>query len=348
MGAGSSAGSVQTAVINASKEELAQSMAGLSDEERSRLQTLLESTAPAQPSTISEVRNDAGQPIVRINHGSGSVCEVYLYGATVTKFVSASGRDVLWVSSTAKLDGTKPIRGGIPLVFPQFGQPIKEMPQHGFARNSTWTVSECADSSVTLTLDSGTATHEAWPHPYRLELLVTLCAESLMTKLIVNNTGDAPFEFMDLQHTYFNIGDISQTSVSGFQGSRFLDKTSSDPEKMNDDARQIADVDQFVDRVYVPMADQPLKDPLTIISPLGNLLVHKSAVSKSKSGTCELLVDIVMWNPWAEKAQGMGDFDDEGYKCMLCVEPGLVSCFQSLAPGGSVELTQIVETIVQV
>jgi hypothetical protein len=34
------------------------------------------------------------------------------------------------------------IRGGIPLVFPQFGQPRKEMPSHGFARVSNWALSE--------------------------------------------------------------------------------------------------------------------------------------------------------------------------------------------------------------
>ena len=42
--------------------------------------------------------------------------------------------------------GKKAIRGGIPLVFPQFGQPkdtdgnlvLPKLSQHGFARNSMW------------------------------------------------------------------------------------------------------------------------------------------------------------------------------------------------------------------
>ena len=37
------------------------------------------------------------------------------------------------------LDGSKAIRGGIPLVFPQFGLgPAMPKTQHGFARNSRW------------------------------------------------------------------------------------------------------------------------------------------------------------------------------------------------------------------
>merc|ERR1719210_2777409 len=120
----------------------------------------------------------------RLEH-QGAVCEYYLYGATVTKFTTASGRDLIWVSSTAKLDGTKAIRGGIPLVFPQFGQPIAAMAQHGFARNNIWKVAKAAEVNadgqmeVTLSLDQSMATHEAWAFPYELQFIIKLAAEKL-------------------------------------------------------------------------------------------------------------------------------------------------------------------------
>lgn len=46
------------------------------------------------------------------------------------------------MSSKAILDGSKAVRGGIPVVFPCFGPPEhpdhSKLPQHGFARNEFW------------------------------------------------------------------------------------------------------------------------------------------------------------------------------------------------------------------
>jgi len=40
----------------------------------------------------------------------------------------------------------------------------------------------------------------------------------------------------------------------------------------------------------------------------------------------------VLWNPWAEKAASMSDFADDGYKHMVCVEPGFVANRKVLQP----------------
>ena len=48
---------------------------------------------------------------------TGDSVEVLLYGASVLSWKS-NGRENLWVSSAAKLDGSKPVRGGVPVVFP--------------------------------------------------------------------------------------------------------------------------------------------------------------------------------------------------------------------------------------
>jgi glucose-6-phosphate 1-epimerase len=48
---------------------------------------------------------------------SGESVTIHLYGATVTSW-KANGQEQLFVSEKAHLDGSKPIRGGIPLVFP--------------------------------------------------------------------------------------------------------------------------------------------------------------------------------------------------------------------------------------
>jgi len=49
---------------------------------------------------------------------TGERVEVLLHGATVISWKSANGKENLFLSSKAHLDGSKPVRGGIPIVFP--------------------------------------------------------------------------------------------------------------------------------------------------------------------------------------------------------------------------------------
>jgi len=65
-----------------------------------------------------------------------------LYGATIVSWRSTDILERLFVSSKASLDGSKPVRGGIPVVFPCFGAPVHpehlKLKQHGFARSEAW------------------------------------------------------------------------------------------------------------------------------------------------------------------------------------------------------------------
>jgi glucose-6-phosphate 1-epimerase len=71
-----------------------------------------------------------GLATVTISQGSDYSVEIYLHGATVTSWKHA-GVERIFVSSIAIWNGVKAIRGGIPVVWPQFGQPNPSMPQHG-------------------------------------------------------------------------------------------------------------------------------------------------------------------------------------------------------------------------
>lgn len=78
---------------------------------------------PNKPSAISpsatgpspSVHTEQGKVIASLP--TGDSVHVLLYGATVTSWKS-NGKENMWVSSAAKLDGSKPVRGGIPVVFP--------------------------------------------------------------------------------------------------------------------------------------------------------------------------------------------------------------------------------------
>lgn len=50
------------------------------------------------------------------------------------------------------------------------------------------------------------------------------------------------------------------------------------------------------------------------------------------------LKDVVVWNPWTDKAAGIGDFEPkDGFKNMICIEAGSVRGWQKLEPGEAFE-----------
>ena len=88
--------------------------------------------------------------IVTISTKSSS-CKISSFGAHVLSW-KCKGEERLFLSKKAVMDGSKAIRGGIPLVFPQFGQPSKSLPSHGFARISMWDVLEKKESDSKSTV----------------------------------------------------------------------------------------------------------------------------------------------------------------------------------------------------
>jgi len=85
-----------------------------------------------KPSAISpsssgpQAQVDVDNTKVTAKLPSGESIEVYLYGATVTSW-KAHGRERLFLSEKAVKDGSKPIRGGVPVVFP-----VRDLPTYSY------------------------------------------------------------------------------------------------------------------------------------------------------------------------------------------------------------------------
>ncbi|KAJ5731375.1 Aldose 1-/Glucose-6-phosphate 1-epimerase [Penicillium malachiteum] len=301
-------------------------------------------TSVPQPSvSIKENTVEASLP-------SGESVTIHLYGATVTSW-KAHGQEQLFLSETAHLDGSKPIRGGIPLVFPVFGPPPKDhvtspLPQHGFARSSNWeylgkSSAESADnqSGQAVKLDFGLSHtmlskefRTAWPYEFGLVYSVTLTKTSLRTQLQVRNEGTKSFEFQVLMHTYLSVADISAIRVKNLESKTYVDKTRD--ATSHTEASPALAITEETDRIYQSL------DPTVPI-------IVSSAADDTPlfSITREALTDVVVWNPWIEKAKGMADFGpDEAYKNMICVEAGSVSGWQTLEAGDSWEGGQSIKS----
>lgn len=55
------------------------------------------------------------------------------------------------------------------------------------------------------------------------------------------------------------------------------------------------------------------------------------------------LDQVVVWNPWTDKAEAMSDFSpNDGYKHMVCVEAGSVGDWQKLYKGDAFEGAQTI------
>jgi len=212
-------------------------------------------------SPVEEGKN--GQPKVTLQSGDGMhSCDVYLYGGTVTAW-KFNGVEKLFVSPITPFNGVKAIRGGIPLVFPQFGRPDEVMPQHGFARTSLWELnsSEVSDSpgscQIVLTLKDSDTTMAVWPHPFKLEYTVVLSIDGLRTSLCINNPGDTVFSCQTLLHTYAAVPAIEAVSVTGFQGCTYIDQLLPKDTGVLRDDREAAAVSEEVDRIYMAAGAAP-------------------------------------------------------------------------------------------
>jgi len=249
-----------------------------------------------------------------LNHKSGSELEIFLYGAHISTWNTADKEPVLFMSSKANFEYGSPIRGGIPIVFPQFGKDGDMSLPHGFARIKNWFVKDSSVTNsgaliLTLKLTNDSETEKYWPNNFfEFELVITL-TETLRLELIVSNTGNSAFTFANALHTYFFVSDISNVSVLGLENLAFIDSTKKLPP--NTEKRGCITITENVDRIYL---NAPNK--LQIIDAGFN---RKIEISKSN------FYDAVLWNPWAEVSKNIVDLGDEDYKKMLCLEVGNVS-----------------------
>lgn len=141
----------------------------------------------------------------------------------------------------------------MPLVFPQFGQPKKEMAQHGFARTSEWDLTDTVvDEDLVRAefhLTDSEATRKAWPHPFLLSYTLSLTGKALTTSLRIQNVGPEPFEAQALLHTYLRLGAVDKAGVHGLGKHPFIDKVDPSPEgaELAVDGRDVATIEKVGD-----------------------------------------------------------------------------------------------------
>ena len=266
-----------------------------------------------------------GEPKISLRCPDGAQADIYSHGAHVTSWVPAGEEERLFLSSASAFGPNASIRGGVPIIFPQFAD-LGPIIKHGFMRRMRWNLitieEEGAQCAAVFGLNDSEATHALWPHHFAATYAVTLKGRQLDLTLSITNTGVEPFTFSCALQTYFKIAEISKTSILGLGKTTYLDNA-------NQRTRAIQTEDELsfareVDRTY-----------LNVTHPL---ILHEQ--QRSLTVTMQGFKDAVIWNPWIQGGAALNDLEVDGYRRMVCVEAGVIGEPITLLPAQNWRGTQ--------
>jgi glucose-6-phosphate 1-epimerase len=267
---------------------------------------------------------------VTLRAADGAAADVYLHGAHVTSWRPAPGEEErLFLSARSEFRPGAAIRGGIPVIFPQFAAE-GPLVRHGFARTSEWRLdgvlrSDAGDAVAVLSLSDSPTTHALWSAQFRARLTVRVGGPRLSVALDVENRGASPFSFTCALHTYLRVQDVDRVEMVGLQGTRY--RQSADPTTLCTDESPTLRVTGELDRVYV---DAPRA--LLLREPRRTLGIEMRDFP-----------DVVLWNPGRARASALPDMEPEGERAMLCVEAAAVQTPITLGAGGRWHGTQTLD-----
>ncbi len=229
------------------------------------------------------------------------------HGAHVLSWTPAGGEAAFYLSSKSGYGGSAAIRGGVPIIFPQFGERGTGK-RHGIVRATQW---EALGAGV----EDGKAVaryrfvHEGdapWPHHAELVFTVTLSGREMELALDVKNPSSESWQFCAALHTYLQVADIADVRLSGLHNVGYLDQVKGGVPGRQEDA--LLAIDGEIDRIYAAVAQ-----PLVLEDGAQRLIIDKQGFA-----------DVVVWNPGAAKAAGLADMPAEDYRSFLCVEAGAI------------------------
>jgi len=236
----------------------------------------------------------------RLRGASGATALITEHGAQVLSWATADGRERLYLSPRSHYRERAAIRGGIPVIFPQFGG-RGPLPKHGFARTSAWrstlASSDGGSATVRFELRDDAATRAIWPFGFRAILELRLEAAAIELTLGVENTGEAGFDFTCALHTYLRVDPGATARIGRLE------------------QHDLA-IEGDVDRVF-PNAPPAL-----------TLRDASSTLAITRAG----FPDTVVWNPGPVRAAALDDMPPDDWRVMVCVEAACVERAQRLEP----------------
>ncbi len=270
------------------------------------------------PSSFTLAPGEGDLPKITLTAPDGAQAEIYLHGAHVASWAPANDTERLFMSEASAFSAGAPIRGGIPLVFPQFGA-NGPLPNHGFARILPWEFlgAQVAGNTATAIfhLVDSPETRALWDHAFAAELSVAVGGNGLSVTLEIDNTGHEPFSFTTALHTYLRVADLAETYVQGLGDRTYRDLPAGGIEAVQ--AEPLLRFEGELGRLYLGAPAE-----LQLFDGERTVLIRHAGFT-----------DTVVWNPGAQKSLTFPDLKPDDYLHYVCVEGATVGTPVVLAPG---------------
>jgi glucose-6-phosphate 1-epimerase len=257
-------------------------------------------------------------PLVALRADDGATAEVHHHGAHVTSWrPSPDGHERLYLSGASEYGAEKAIRGGVPVIFPQFSTE-GPLPRHGFARTTDWSVGGVGRAAngmaeADFVLRDSPETRAIWDTSFVAVVSVRVVGARLAVTLAVENVGETPFSFTAALHTYLRVSDVKNVHIVGLEGTRYRGPGSR--VLVRDEGESVV-VGDYLERVYV--GAPPRID------------LHDG--DRSLSIISDGFADAVLWNPGPERAASTPDIEAGGEQHFVCIEAGAVQVPIELLP----------------
>lgn len=239
--------------------------------------------------------------LIRLQSKSGGLVLVSPYGAHVMSWVPSDGVERLYLSPRSSFVTGLAIRGGVPLIFPQFGL-RGNLPRHGFARTYWWNVVTVEKDTAVFRFTDNGLTQGIWPFHFEAEYSVHVDDSQLVMELTVKNTGTVSFHFTSALHTYLAVQSVETASLTGLQGISYEDNANNGARECDLLTNLVFDGE--IDRLYLEAPDV-----LALSASAHSLQILKKGFS-----------DVVVWNPGQVKCASVNDFEADSYKKFVCIE----------------------------
>jgi glucose-6-phosphate 1-epimerase len=236
-------------------------------------------------------------------------------GAQLLGCALADG-ELFYCSPLAAAPGAS-VRGGVPVLFPQFAERGR-LAKHGFARTVDWTCvaqNQTNDAdSLAFELDTQKIAMADWPYQARLRLGIEARSASCVLTLSIENCGSAPFAWTGGLHPYFKVADIRSIRIEGLGSLPVEDRY--DPELIAETSNGPSFSGRAFERLY------SVASALRLLDGVRRLTLRSTGFS-----------EWMVWNPGRDGARALADLPDDDWSNFICIEPVIAHTPAILAPG---------------